>query len=133
MAKRTGGDSVVEECLQGLARPVRQIGGLSFRPLLFGEQRALERGLQELLGEEAFLFTMPLGFTVRLQQAQGGVVMDEGLLRARALALLRAHAERVLELLAAHTGYSVEQLGQLTAGELYEVVQHLLEVNPLCD
>lgn len=131
MAKRAGVDAVVEGCVQALGRPERVLGGLVFRPLLFGEQRALERGLQELLGEEAFLLTMPLGFTVRLQQAQGGVVMDEGLLRARALALLRAHGERVLALLAAHTGYGVEQLGQLTAGELYEAVQHLLEVNPL--
>jgi len=131
MAKRVGADALVESCVEALGRPERVLGGLSFRPLLFGEQRALERGLQELLGEEAFLLTMPLSFTVRLQQAQGGVVMDEGLLRARALALLRTHGERVLELLALHTGYSVEQLGQLTAGELYEAVQHLLEVNPL--
>jgi hypothetical protein len=133
MAKRAGADVVVEECVQALGRPAREFGGLAFRPLLFGEQRALERGLQELLGEEAFLLTMPLAFTVRLQQAQGGVVMDEALLRARALALLRAHGERVLALLASHTGYSVEQLSQLTAGELYGAVQHLLEVNPLCD
>jgi len=132
MAKRAAGaDVVVEECVQALGRPVREFGGLAFRPLLFGEQRALERGLQELLGEEAFLFTMPLAFTVRLQQAQGGVVMDEALLRARALALLRAHGERVLELLRAHTGHSVEQLSQLTAGELYEAIQHILEVRPL--
>jgi hypothetical protein len=131
MAKRAGADVVVEECVQALGRPAREFGGLAFRPLLFAQQRALERGLQELLGEEAFLFTMPLSFTVRLQQAQGGVVMDEALLRARALALLRAHGERVLALLSAHTGHSVEQLSQLTAGELYEAIQHLLEVHPL--
>jgi hypothetical protein len=135
MAKRSRDeDTVVESCLQALARPERVLGGLVFRPLLFEQQRALEQGLQALLGEEAFLFTMPLAFTVRLQQqTQGQVVMDESLLRARALALLRTHAERVLALLAEHTGYRVEQLGQLTASELYEAIQHMLEVVPLCD
>jgi len=132
MARRQSTDTSVAECLQALERPVLKRGGLSFQPLLFNQQRQLEQALQDLFGEEAFLFTMPLSFTVRLQQVQQGqAVMEEGLLKARAHALLRTRASEVLELLAKHTGYNADQLEQLTVAEVYEVIQHLLEVTPL--
>lgn len=118
------------ELIQALERPSLSLGGHEFAPLKFLAQRRLEDALTEAFGDEVFLFTMPLRFAAQLQQQSLGY-SDEASLQARAFSLLRQKGDAILPLLAELTGHEVETLQTLRVSDLYRLIQHLLEVNPL--
>lgn len=116
--------------LEPLAKPALKLGDFEFVPLRFLQQRRLEEALAEAFGDEVFLFTMPLKFAARLQEQNLGYA-DEDSLRARAYSLLRQKGETLLSVLSELTGAPLETLQELRVSELYQVVQHVLEISPL--